>query len=351
MIDNQKQLDEILPLLKSAAWLAIDTEADSLHAYPEKLCLLQVSVAGADMLIDTLASLDIGPLLDIFKGHELILHGGDYDLRLMRRSWNFVPRSVFDTMLAARILGMRAFRLTHLVGHYLGVTLEKGPQKANWSRRPLTERMQTYAHNDTRYLKPLADRLRQELADKGRLSWHAEICANLVTDCAQIRDRDPNLSWRVTGSDGLSRKALGVLREIWRWREREARRNNKPPYFVLSHEALAELAAKSLTQPLDALLPAHWPPQRRTSLSQAVERGLSLPPGKQPEFLRPARQRISEAAHRRLQELKQRRDRRASELGIDPVLIASRTTLVHLAQDWATNHSQLMPWQLALLQG
>ena len=167
MIDSEQKLASYLPVLRAAHWVAVDTEADSLHAYPEKVCLIQISTASGDRLVDPLAGLDLDPLLEALSGHELIMHGADYDLRLLRKHHEFVPSAIFDTMLAARLLGLRQFGLGHLVEKYLGVKLEKGPQKANWALRPLTERMERYARNDTHYLKPLADRLKPELEAKG----------------------------------------------------------------------------------------------------------------------------------------------------------------------------------------
>src|SRR5260221_3369594 len=180
-----------LPLLKDAKWVAVDTEADSLHAYPEKVCLIQISTAQGDELIDPLANISLDPLLDALSGHDLIMHGADYDLRLLLKHHKFVPSGIFDTMLAARLLGLRQFSLSFLVEHYLGVKLEKGAQKANWAMRPLTERMERYARNDTHYLKPLSDKLKAELEAKGRLDWHQEMCASLVMDCTA--DRPLNL--------------------------------------------------------------------------------------------------------------------------------------------------------------
>src|ERR1041385_5874148 len=153
------------------------TEADSLHAYPEKVCLIQISTVAGDRLVDPLVGLNLDPLLDALNAHQLIMHGADYDLRLLRKHHEFVPSAIFDTMLAARLLGQRQFGLQALVQHYLGVKLEKGSQKANWARRPLTERMEQYARNDTHYLKSLADKLKLELQQKGRLAWHQEACA------------------------------------------------------------------------------------------------------------------------------------------------------------------------------
>jgi len=171
VIDSEPKLTNYLAVLRSADWVAVDTEADSLHAYPEKVCLIQISTTSSDRLVDPLAGLDLAPLLDALTGHELIMHGADYDLRLLRKHHEFVPSAIFDTMLAARLLGLRQFGLSHLVEKFLGVKLEKGPQKANWAVRPLTERMERYARNDTHYLKSLADRLKPELEAKRRLAF------------------------------------------------------------------------------------------------------------------------------------------------------------------------------------
>src|SRR5262245_10398770 len=174
VVDTERKLEAFLPTLKAATWVAVDTEADSLHAYPEKVCLIQVSTSTGDMLIDPLVGLNLDPLLDALSGHELMMHGADYDLRLLRKHHEFVPSSIFDTMLAARLLGVRQFGLGSLVEAYLGVKLEKGPQKANWAMRPLTERMERYARNDTHYLKPLADKMKPELEARNRMAWHQE---------------------------------------------------------------------------------------------------------------------------------------------------------------------------------
>ena len=227
MIDTEEKLAPFLPQLSAASWIALDTEADSLHAYPEKLCLIQVSIEGSDHLLDPLASIKLAPVFEILSQHELILHGADYDLRLLRRDCGFVPTTIFDTMLASRLLGVREFGLVNLVAKFLGVTLEKGPQKANWARRPLTERMEAYAKNDTHYLKPLVNLLSAELKAKGRLAWHQQSCARLITDCSVLREADLDNVWRVKGSHHLPPAAMAVLREIWRWREEEAVACNK----------------------------------------------------------------------------------------------------------------------------
>ncbi len=159
VIETDEKLAAWLPKLRAAKWVALDTEADSLHAYPEKVCLIQISIADGDRLVDPLAKINLDPLLEALNAHELIMHGADYDLRLLRKHHEFTPSAIFDTMLAARLLGERQFGLSSLVEKFLGVKLDKGSQKADWARRPLTEKMEIYARNDTRHLKPLADKL------------------------------------------------------------------------------------------------------------------------------------------------------------------------------------------------
>jgi len=348
VIDTDEKLAGFLPRLQQAEWIAVDTEADSLHAYPEKLCLLQISIEGADELLDPLARMDLRPVLGILQHHELILHGADYDLRLLRKCCDFVPATIMDTMLASRLLGCREFGLTNLVSTYLGVPLEKGPQKANWARRPLTPRMEVYARNDTRYLKPLADLLLAQLKSKGRLQWHQESCARLIADCSQLRPSDPDVVWRVKGSHQLAPSALAVLREIWHWRENEAIESNKPPYFVLAPELMVELAmAAAESRNLQEILPRHLWPRRRERLLKAIAAGLAAT--EQPKVLRHKSNRQTEAEKRRMMELERRRDQRAAQLGIDPTLIASRAMLVLLARDWTGHQKDLMRWQKELL--
>ncbi len=349
VIDTEEKLSALLPALRAAPWIALDTEADSLHAYPEKLCLLQVSSEGVEALVDPLAPVDLAPLLKIFHTHQLIMHGADYDLRLLRKTFDFKPSGIFDTMLAARLLGSREFGLGNLVEKYLNVKLEKGPQKADWARRPLTPRMEEYARNDTRFLKPIADLLRQELAEKGRLAWHDESCRRLIEDCSVVRTPDPDTVWRVKGSFHLAPPALAVLRELWHWREKEAVASNRPPYFVLQPEimiAMAILAVEGRT--VEHLIPKRFSPRRAATLVKAMQRGLQATD--RPQVIRAAHYRQTAEEKRRYHELEKKRNRRAHDLGIDPTIIASRADLVQLARVSGGDERELMSWQSELLK-
>jgi ribonuclease D len=350
VIDTPARLQEALSELEHASWLAMDTEADSLHAYPEKLCLLQLSHPGGELLVDPLAGLELSPLLRIMSRHALILHGADYDLRLMHRTWQFVPMAIFDTMTAARLVGCHRFGLTDLVHRFLGLTLEKGPQKANWGQRPLTPRMTAYAEADSRYLKPLEEKLTAELVRLGRAEWHREICARIVSEATRVTPPDPDLVWRLRGSHSLDRMGLAVLRSLWHWREQEARRSNRPTFHVLSHDTLVELAsAASRLTAVPSHLPRHLTARRRQGLVRAIAEALALAPSRLPDRLRHDHKRLPLSVGRKATALRDRRDRRAAELNLDPSFVASRTQLLELAETGDWRRTSLMKWQAQLL--
>ena len=358
LVETPAALRELIARVSSRARVALDTEADSLHAYPEKLCLVQVSLRGegvapVDALIDPLApalaeDAALTPLLETLRPRELLLHGADFDLRLLQRSLDFVPARVFDTMLAARLLGASRLGLKELLAERLGVAIGKGSRKANWARRPLDSRMIRYARDDTRYLDALAAQLRAELEARGRLSWHAEMCAALVEDCAQPREVEPDRVWRLKGSNRLNRLGLAVLRALWRWREDEAVRCNKPPYFIVSHELLVAAAAAVGAGRSPSF--ERVPTRRRDAMLEAVEGACALAPDERPSRLR-ARSGapMSGEQQRRLANYKRRRDAVAESLGLDPWLVASKSALDRVARDPETGGASLMRWQRALL--
>src|SRR5204863_8261127 len=242
MIQTDAQLAELLPKLEAVDRVAVDTEADSLHCYFEKLCLIQISVPGHDYLVDPLANVDLSPLAGVLTKKEIVLQGADFDLRLLRRSFGFVATRIFDTVIAARLLGIRSFSLAALVEKFFGVTLVKGSQKANWAQRPLPHHMAEYAMNDTRYLLPLAEKLETELGERGRLDWFRQSCERALEQTAVRRVRDEEEVWRVSGAGKLGGRASAVLRELWLWRDKEAQATDRPAFHILQNHLLLRAA-------------------------------------------------------------------------------------------------------------
>lgn len=352
VISSTEELKEFAVRLRHAPWVGLDTEADSLHAYPEKLCLLQVAIPGEAVLIDPLADLHLEPLWEALDEREIIFHAADYDLRLLFQGHHFRPATIFDTMWAARLLGDAKFGLNDCLTHHLQITLEKGAQKANWGRRPLTERMVEYALNDVRHLHELSEVLRTRLVEKGRLDWHRQTCARLINECARPDQVDLDSVWRVKGHDKLDPLGLAILRELWHWRERDAVRSNKPPFFILRHESLSEIAADGAERKSarSLKLPPYLTPRRRHGVIEAVEKGLQVPQSDRPTHIRVRTRRMTRRELERVEELRQVRDKRADELAIDPTLVASKATLYSLARNDPGAWDELLPWQRALLE-
>ena len=320
----------------AAGALAVDTEGDSFHHYPEKVCLIQLSHGVTDLLIDPLA-LDpapLGPLL-ADAGQRKILHGADYDLRVLHRDFAFEVRGLFDTMIAARLTGETAFGLAALLERLLGVRADKRFQRADWSLRPLTAEMREYAVTDTRHLAELTARLEERLVALGRIEWAREEFERLERVRWSAASDDPEAYRRIKRSGDLSRRELAVLRELVRSREELARAKDRPPFRVLADEVLLELARRKPRGrgELQGVprAPRGWPSGRvAETMLAAVQRGLELPENELPEQRRGERRRLDPEFEARVKRLARHRDRVAEDLGLEPSLLAPKSVLIEL---------------------
>lgn len=347
MIADDAQLAALFPLLQSVDRVAVDTEADSLHCYQEKLCLMQLSFAGCDYLVDPLSAANLAPLASALAAKEIVLQGADFDLRLLRRSLNFTAGRIFDTVIAARLLGIREFSLAALVLRYFDVTLAKGSQKANWARRPLTAQMAEYAMNDTRYLLPLAEKLEVELRERGRMEWFQQSCEKALEQAAIDRVREEDEIWRINGSGALRGVAAAVLRALWRWRDQEARAVDRPAFHILQNHLLIAAAEDFAAGKSPDF--RHFSPRRRRAFLDAGEGALQLAEPEWPQRRPRLGVRPTPETERRSEELRRRRDAAAQELGIEAAFIAPRSAVDAIAADAARANDYLVPWQRAML--
>jgi ribonuclease D len=348
MIATDSELAELLPLMERIDRIAVDTEADSLHCYFEKLCLMQLSFGGNDYLVDPLAGFDLAPLADALTKKEIVLQGADFDLRLLRRSLNFVPTRVFDTVIAARLLGIREFSLAALVQRFFGIVLTKGSQKANWAQRPMPRHMAEYAMNDTRYLLPLAEKLETDLRERGRLDWFRQSCQRAIESTLVQRVRDEDEAWRISGSGKLDPRASAILRELWQWREKEAQGADRPAFHILQNQLLIEAARSFAAGEVPDF--RHFSVRRRTAFREAAERALHLPESAWPVRLRRRGVRPTPETEKAAEALRRRRDAVASEHGLEPSFIAPRGALDAVAADETRSTMLLAPWQRNLLE-
>ena len=348
MITSARQLTELVAAIAPHGRVAIDTEADSLHCYREKLCLLQISVPSGDFIVDPLAKVDLTPLRQALAEKEIVLHGADYDLRLLRRNMSFVPKRIFDSVIAARMVGIREFSLAALVKRYFNIELAKGSQKANWAQRPLSKKMEEYAINDTRYLLQLAEHLEKELEACGRTEWFRQSCQRALDFAAVDRERDVDEAWRISGSGTLHGRASAVLRELWNWREKEAEAADRPPFHILQNRELLSSAEKfAAGETADY---KHFSDRRRRAFREAAERGLKLPEKDWPTRPRRSGTRPTAEVIKRVEKLRQNRDHAAKESQIEASFIAPRATLEAIGADASRADSLLVSWQRDLLR-
>jgi ribonuclease D len=359
-VDRDVTLHEMLAWMAPAGRLAIDIEADSLYHYREKVCLAQVTVRGRNFVVDPLAKLNLEPFLAALAGQTLVIHGADYDLRILRGSFGFRPRAgVIDTMIAAQLLGFEKPGLSSLVEQFSGRTFSKGGQKSDWSRRPLSPAQLRYAVDDTRYIEPLADRLLADLGRLGRRQWFEQSCEAAIEATVGDREVDPDRQWRIKGVWDLTRSQAAFVRELWRWREREAERADRPPFKILGNEGLMELAAWAEKHPGADLaraprLPRDFRGTRLESLREAILKAGRLGHSDWPEpRLRFSEKRLSPG--KGLDRLRDGVARLAADLGLQPGVIAPRTALEEISRRRPTDVAEiqqagkLLPWQAGLL--
>ena len=356
-------MEALIERLGAAERVAVDTEADSLHNYFEKVCLIQLSLGEEHYIVDPLAGLDLSGFLESLAAKPLILHGGDYDLRMMRASLGFrARREVFDTMIAAQLLGIEQIGLAALIERFFGVTIEKAGQKSDWSRRPLSEKQLSYATNDTRFLEAVADCLARELSERSRLEWHAESCRAMVESTGHDKSRDPDDAWRIKGTARLTRRQLAYLREIWHWRDEHARRANQPPFKVFGNQQILELITWAESHPSAPLqqgpkLPRNIRGSLLTTLEEALARAAEMSQAQWPAPRR--RERVdppSAECLKRINALRGACAHIAKELGIAASTLAPKAALEAIARsrprtvDEIMESGRLLRWQAELLQ-
>jgi len=357
LIEKPDQLPPLLTALGRVKEVALDTEADNMYHFRTRVCLLQFLVAGEVYLVDVLAPIDLAPLWTRLAKLHLVMHGSDFDLRLLHDLCGFRAKSLFDTMLAAQLLNRSRIGLAPLLEEHFGVKLNKEGQKANWSKRPIAPKLLDYAALDVWHLPALRDILKRELRKLGRLDWLEQQCrAQIEAGTEGFAPPDEN-DWRIGRSERLRGPGLGVLHAIWHWRQETAQRLDVPPFKVCSQDLLLKIAEAAESGGSAADILAHVQlgkrhPRLFPSLAAAVRAGLARDPHTLPR--RQARDRSQRSLTQSEIELQDRikadRDRVAHEMKLEPTLIANRGQLAQIARKPGDLDHILLPWQADLLR-
>jgi ribonuclease D len=352
LIRSSEELEGLVRLLEASERIAVDTESNSLFAYQERVCLIQFSVPGQDILLDPLALDDLSPLSTVFADPrtEKILHAAEYDVMCLKRDFGFQFDDLFDTYHAARILGWQKPGLGNILEDVFGVKLDKRYQRANWGKRPLDPEMLDYARFDTHYLIPLRDRLAKELKSGGHWQEAEELFKLVNQTPAATPSYDPDGFWSLANARHLDGQQAAVLRELYLWREEEAARQDRPPFKILGDKGLVAMMEANPTS-LDQVkavdgLSARQAERYGQALLEATARGRHAPNPR-----RNKGHRVDQAIRDRYDRLRKWRTQTARQRGVESDVILPRDFLWKIARDNPASSKSLkavlapLPWR------
>jgi len=353
LITEPEALRQLADELNTEGLVAVDTESNSLHAFQEQVCLVQFTANGDDILVDPLAVPDISPLGPLFEnpGIEKIFHAAEYDLMVLARDYDFRFANLFDTMVAARILGRDKVGLGNLLEAEFGVKLAKKHQRANWGRRPLTADMLDYARLDTHYLIELRTKLKQDLMERERWAIAEEDFRRLVDTVLEPPEFDASDVWRVKGASKLQPEVLAVLQKLVDYRGEQAKRADVPLFKILGDKTLVAIAEArpSNNEELGALEGMSEGQVRRhgRGLLAAVQAGRNAGPPQ-----RPKRSPYDEEFVERVDALREWRKNAAKAMEVESDVVLPRDLMESIARHNPRNPRELeadlgvLPWRL-----
>ncbi len=348
VIRSAEELARLAHDLSQEPRLAVDTESNSLHAYRERVCLIQFSTPRHDYVVDPLALADLSPLAPILASPaiEKVFHAAEYDLLCLRRDYGFTFANLFDTMQAGRILGRRQAGLDRLLSEKFGIQVSKHLQKADWGARPLSPTLLRYACLDTHYLLPLRDMLQAELEARGLWAL-AQEDFRLACNGDPLKPKNGSRSWaRFRARRDLSDRDLTILGELSAWRERTAAELDRPLFKVMNDDKLAAIAQArpSNLKHLSALGLSGREIQRwGPSLLAAVRRGKE-----RPLVTRQPSEHPDAARLKRLERLRAWRKKVAAQMDVESDVVLPRFLMLALAErpaEWRKT-LECSPWRL-----
>ena len=334
-----------LSRLQDEPRIALDLEANSMYAYREQVCLIQISIPEQDYIIDPLQRLPLAGLGELIADPtvEKIFHACEYDLTLLKRQYDWRLNNLFDTMWAARILGYAQYGLANILGSLFQVKMNKKYQRSNWCKRPLAPAQLNYAQLDTHYLISLRDHLANELAQQGRTAEAQAIFNQQTQITLNDNSFNPNSFWSITGAYDLTRQQQAILKVLHVFRDQEAQRRDQPLFKIFNDRTLLDMAK---------VAPSHIAEFRQIhgmshgqirrygkQLLTAIKQGRKTKP---PAFPKRSK-RPSDNTLVRYEKLHTWRKLRARKRGVESDVIVSRHALHAIAAANPHNLAELVP--------
>ena len=354
-IEHDNNLKQLVKKLKNETLLAVDTESNSLHAYQERVCLVQLSTRTHDYIIDPLRIADMSPLGELLTNPKIekVFHAAEYDLMCLKREYGFTVANLFDTMVAARVCGIKTLGLSRLLAEHCGVNMDKSHQRDDWGQRPISEEGLLYAQMDTHYLPILHDKMIEVLAQHGRTEEALETFLEATKVIPPQLGFDPEGYWRMAIPSGLNRRQSAILRELYLLREDIAKERDCPPFKVFTDRMLLAIAEASPrhNHDLERVRGVPWLIAQRYAreVLQAVDRGKDMPLPRRPH--RPPD--VDPVVAERFTALRDWRKERAEAREVESDVIMSKDALWELAMrapitvDALQGIPGLGPWRLA----
>ncbi|AQQ72389.1 Ribonuclease D [Limihaloglobus sulfuriphilus] len=362
-VDNDKTLQTAIEHIKLAERVAVDIEADSLHNYNEKVCLIQITTNGENFIIDPFAKMDLRKLLNLLKKKPLIFHGGDYDLRMLYHTYQFKPEApVFDTKIAAQFMGMDQLGLATVIKELYNIKIDKAHQTSDWSKRPLSPTQLQYACLDTHFLHEIAEHYESKLKRKKRFDWYVETCERIAIAAIENHDnnghKDP---WRIKGYSKLHPGQLRYLKEVWQWREETAQKRDIPPFKVMRNEVMLLISKWAFHNPFRSVkrfrnLPKKLTDEEISSLRETIRKGKDVPKDQWPsQYRKVEKHRRSPSNKAIVAELKEKIEKKAKKMGLSTSTLITSRCIDKISRCCPVNEQELREntnmyeWQISLM--
>jgi ribonuclease D len=337
LITAKEHLEEVCVELAKCERLAFDTESNGFYAHKEKVCLIQISSPTEDFIVDPIAFKDISALGPLFADPkiEILFHAGEYDVLCLKRDYGFTFTNLYDTMIAARVLGTKELGLAAAIERHFGLVISKKLQRADWGKRPLTHEMLRYAQGDTHFLMRLADIQKKLLVEKGRMDDAKEAFADLAALEPNLKTFDQEGYWKLVGRDDIGGQQMAVLKEIWLYREQQAQSRDRAPFRVMPEDLMVRMA-QAMPETKEALaavrgMSPYILERFASGLLAAVEKGKAAPPITRPPSAPSERKRLSDLEWRTFEALRAWRKSRSEKDSVEPVVIMTTENLRVLA--------------------
>jgi ribonuclease D len=352
ILTTTEEVVQLATQLQAETIIAVDLEADSMHNYQEKVCLLQFSTSEMTVLVDPLAVPDLSILKTVLADPSIrkIFHAADYDIRCLARDFDIIIDGLFDTMISSQFLGEERFGLADMLNKHFGLELDKKYQRADWSKRPLTEGMIRYAGGDTSHLHQLSEILERQLIDIGRLEWVKEEFKILEKVRFAVHEGPQFL--RFKGAGTLHPRQLAVVEQLLQWRDIEAQRRDCPLYKVLGNKVILELAKimpdnQRTLDKVTGMSPRLGERYGRNLLA-GIAAARALPEAELPLYPRSERREKDPLVEKRFNDLKNWRKKASAAFKLDPGVLINNATLEELARKKPVDESGLS--QIKLLK-